>query len=139
MNNLDFEDTVEFVWSFVAKVRSHLIVHGWTYHDAGVQHRGISTSSLNILADHLFKMIVNAENPRVVVQALTIQIQALTNNSCKYDLPSAYLLITKTHEQTQVQWESKSFCRALDEDIAKMVQSFNDCMVLGEKYMSNAH
>lgn len=139
MNNLDVDDTVEFVWDWVAQMNAHLGVNGWTHEDLGMHHRGISPSALNILADHLFKMIVDAKNPHIVMKALTIQIHALTNNMCKYNVPSAYLFTTKTNEQTQVQWKSESFCWALDEDVAQLLQTFNACAVLGEKHMSNAH
>lgn len=134
MNTIDFDDTVEFVWSWAAQLNAHLSVHGWTCRDdANRIQRGIKSSARLEIVDHLLDMIFKSDTPKILTKALSIQIQALTNNACKYNIPEAYLSIGA--EKNQAIWNSENFCAALDHDINELMETFGYAQILGEKHM----
>lgn len=135
MDNIDFDETVEFVWAWVARMQLHLGNHGWKYKVNHVLKRGIGVNARKDLADHLFKTIVDAEDPHTVMKALSVQIELLTHSRCKNDLPQEYYTSIENSGTKRVQWDSGKFCHALDEDLEQVMDTFGYCTVLGEKHL----
>lgn len=132
--NIDFEDTVKFVWSWVAQVHSHLGVHGWTYPYDDSRKRGISISARNDIANCLFEMIKHTEQTKIFLEALNIQLNFLTTAKNEFHLPYHYFSFTKRGKEKNGQWDSVLFCRALEEDVQDLLNTFGYCSVLGEKH-----
>lgn len=135
MKAIDFDATVEFVWNWVAQLQAHMSTHGWSYtNDNGVEKRGTTSNTRREIASHLFEKIVHSDTPDIVMKALSVQIAVLTDNSCKYNIPNAYLLVNQ--ERGQALWNVNRFCTALDEDLDQLMETYGYCQVLGQQHMS---
>lgn len=133
--NIDFEDTVEFVWSWVAQVHSHLGIQGWTYPHEGALKPGISISARNDIANHLFQMIATTNQPDLMAKALTIRLNFLVTIKNNFHLPHTYFSLKEHGKEKRADWDSTAFCHALDEDVEDLLNTFGYCRVLGEKHL----
>lgn len=135
MNTIDFDQTVEFVWNWVAQLHAHLGVQGWGYPHDDKRKRGISIGARNEIADHLLQMIANTKQPDRVMKALTIQLNFLTKATNQFHLPYHYFSFSDHGKEKVGDWDSSIFCQALDEDIEELLNTFGCCHVLGEKHL----
>lgn len=141
MNTIDFDATVDFVWDWVAQFNTYLAQMGWiTDIKNPSSTRGLNSSTLDEIADHLFKMILKTQHPHRVMRALGIHLQSLVNNKRNIALPEVYVEVN-TNSNGVVQnymWNTNNFCTTLEKDVNRIVSKFEEFHTLGEQHFANA-
>lgn len=141
MNAIDFDATVEFVWGWVAQLNAYLAQNGWkTDVKDPSSTRGLSDTSMDEIADHLFKMVLKAQHPQRVIRVLDIQLQSLINTNHSPALPAVYVKVN-TNSQGDVKsymWNTNNFCTTLEKDVNRIMSKFEGFHALGEQHFANA-
>lgn len=123
MNNIEFEDTVEFVWEWTTQLNAHLLAHGWG--TVGGELRGLPTSSLTNLSSKLLEMILSSEDPHRFMKAMNHQIQAFQSITKFPQLPHSYVKFIKNEDGSESpRWNLEIFAQALNADINRVVQCY---------------
>lgn len=141
MNTIDFDDTVDFVWDWVAKLNAYLAQNGWkTDIKDPSSARGLSDTSMEEVADHLFKMVLKAQHPQRVIRALDIQLQSLINTNRTPALPAVYVEIRTEDngKNKRSMWNTNNFCATLEKDVNRLVSKFEAFHTLGEQNFATA-
>lgn len=127
MNNIDFDETVEFVWDWVVQLNAHLLSHNWgTIGGTTEQYvRGLSGPYIQDLSSELLKMIFDSEEPELFMKAMNRQIQSFQTITQFPQLPRAYLKIIDINGGEASRWDLKMFTEALHTDISRIVQCYN--------------
>lgn len=138
MSNIDFDETVEFVWEWVANLNAYLIQSGWGHSNDNNTNtmRGLSHSNMEDVANHLFKTILGSPNPQRIMKALVIHGKTLTNSSNRPALPRQYLEVKRKDDNERFIWNLAKFCQALDEDVQRTVTRFDVFYKLGEQQVA---
>jgi len=125
--NIDFEDTVEFVWNWTTKLNAHLLAHGWgTVGGKSTTHvRGLTTSNLTDLSSKLLEMILSSEDPHHFMKAMNHQMQAFQSIAKFPELPRSYVKIIENRNGSESsRWNLEIFTEALRTDINRIVQLY---------------
>lgn len=140
MNTIDFDATVEFVWDWVAQFNSYLAQNGWLNDVKNLSStRGLSDTSLNDIANHLFQMVLKAEHPHHVMKALEIQLQSLIRTNRSPALPQVYVEIRIENGGIKREmWSTNNFCATLEKDVNRIVSKFESFQTLGEQHFATA-
>lgn len=137
MNNIDFDETLEFVWGWIAQFNAHLVENRWTYPENDVSKPGISPGARKDVADYLLKTIFNSPTPTVLMKALTMQLKVMTTTSEKYNIPHGYLVVDE--QKGTGQWDSQTFTTALKKDIDDLLATLEVYRALGEQYLNSTN
>lgn len=126
MGNIDFDDSVEFVWDWVVQLNAHLVSHNWgTIGGTAEQYaRGLSSPSIQALSSELLKMIFESEDPQHFMKAMNRQMQSFQTITKFPQLPRAYLKIIETNGVEASRWDLKMFTQALHTDITRIVECY---------------
>lgn len=139
MNTLDFDATVEFVWNWVAQLNTYLAQNGWNARANPSAPRGLSDSTLNEIADHLFQMVLKAEHPHRVMRALDIHLQSLITTNRNPALPEVYTDPKVDRDgQKRYLWNKNKFCTIIEEEVSRIVSKFEGFQTLGEHHFAAA-
>lgn len=123
--NIDFNETVEFVWDWIAQLNAHLLSHNWGTIGAAVHQRGLATSNLQSLSSELLKMIFASEDPQRFMNAMSRQIQSFQTITNFPQLPRSYVKIIQDEEGTESsRWNLEVFTQALHTDITRIVEAY---------------
>lgn len=138
MSNIDFDETVEFVWNWATTLNAYLVQAEWGYQNdnSPVTKRGLSNRNMDDVANHLFKSILKAEDPQRIMKSLSIHLTALTNSSKRPALPREYLEVERKDDNERFIWNLANFCQALDEDVQRTVAKFDAFYQLGEQQVA---